>query len=112
MIQRTTSQIYLVICRYCFGGQACLEQVRNGDNLQAVVSFHGLLHSHPGVKDESSARGWGDRLTKAEFESQIDTAPNSYNSDCKVLIENGDLDTSVPQEVRPTFFSFSYNFFF
>ena len=30
---------------YCFGGQAVLEQVRAGHQLQAVVSFHGLLHS-------------------------------------------------------------------
>ena len=83
---------------YCFGGQACLEQVRNGDNLQAIVSFHGLLHSHPGVRDASSPRGWGARLSKAEFEAQVDTASNSYNTACKVLIENGDLDESVPTE--------------
>jgi dienelactone hydrolase len=85
---------------YCFGGQACLEQVRNGDTLQAIVTFHGLLHSYPGTKDDShpKGRGWGDRLSKAEFEAQIDTAPNNYNSNCKVLIENGDLDTSVPQD--------------
>ena len=85
---------------YCFGGQACLEQVRNGDNLQAICTFHGLLHSYPGVKDENhpKGRGWGDRLTKAEFEAQIDTAPNNYNTGTKVLIENGDLDTSVPQD--------------
>ena len=27
---------------YCFGGQACIEQVRAGHQLQAIVSFHGL----------------------------------------------------------------------
>jgi dienelactone hydrolase len=83
---------------YCFGGQACLEQVRNGDELQAVVTFHGLLHSHPGMVDPDSKRGFGRRMTKAEFEAHVDVAPNNYNRATKVLIENGDLDTSVPQE--------------
>ena len=30
---------------YCFGGQCCLDMVRNGDDLQGVVSLHGLLQS-------------------------------------------------------------------
>ena len=32
---------------YCAGGQAVLEQVRHGDQLQAAVTFHGLLQSRP-----------------------------------------------------------------
>ena len=73
------------------GGQACLEQVRNGDQLQAIVTFHGLLHSYPGVKDDSQPRGYGDRMSAKQFHAEIDVAPNEYNTACKVLIENGDL---------------------
>ena len=76
---------------YCFGGQACLDQVRNGDTLQAIVTFHGLLHSYPGIKDDSEPRGYGDRMSAEQFQAEIDVAPNNYNKDCKVLIENGDL---------------------
>mmetsp|Transcript_102385 Transcript_102385/g.298521 ORF Transcript_102385/g.298521 Transcript_102385/m.298521 type:complete len:330 (+) Transcript_102385:59-1048(+) len=80
---------------YCLGGQCLLEQVRAGHKLQAVVSFHGLLQSRPfNVMFKKGMR----RLTKEEFENQVDVAPNAYSSDCKVLIENGDSDGEVPQE--------------
>lgn len=76
---------------YCLGGQCCLEQVRAGHKLQAVVSFHGLLQSRPYTKDFSR------RLTSDEFRDKIDFAANRYNRECKVLIENGDLDDHVPE---------------
>jgi dienelactone hydrolase len=80
---------------YCFGGQCVLDQVRAGHSIQAGVSFHGLLHSRPTHLDDAynSLR----RLTADEFEAaaEIEKAPNNYNINCKVLIENGDLDDEV-----------------
>ena len=32
---------------YCFGGQCCLEMVRGGADLDAIVTFHGVLQSRP-----------------------------------------------------------------
>ena len=84
---------------YCFGGQCLLEQVRAGHDVQAVVSFHGLLHSRPTYKDDPLGRkrpNGENRLTVEEFEEEVDTAPNLYAKNCKVLIENGDLDDEVP----------------
>merc|ERR550514_484022 len=69
---------------YCLGGMCVLEQVRAGHSLQAVVSFHGLLQSRP----------MG--MSREQFEKEVQI-PNTYNKECKVLIENGDLDGSVPQ---------------
>jgi dienelactone hydrolase len=85
---------------YCLGGQSLLEQVRDGQNVQAVVSFHGLLHSRPppfpgeqsaNAELAASRGGFFERMTKEEFEShpKIDNAPNNHNTGCKVLIENG-----------------------
>lgn len=86
---------------YCLGGQALLEQVRAGHSLQAVVSFHGLLHSRPAHPTRQDPRGpFFNRLTAEEFndDASIEKAPNSYATKCKVLIENGDLDEHVPAE--------------
>lgn len=82
---------------YCFGGQCLLEQVRAGHPLQAVVSFHGLLQSRPLRPRSSDGRPSG-RLTAEEFAKDVDVAGNNYNTSCKVLIENGDLDDHVPPE--------------
>ena len=43
---------------YCFGGQCCLDMVRNGDDLQGVVSLHGLLQSEPHNLLEVPHRRW------------------------------------------------------
>lgn len=68
--------------------------MRGGHNLQAVVSFHGLLHSRPtSLKEPLKSSS---RLTPEEFAKEVDLAPNTYNSSCKVLIENGELDGEVP----------------
>merc|ERR1719486_1562812 len=81
---------------YCFGGQCLLEQVRAGHNVQAVVSFHGLLHSRPAhpTNRENDPRPFYQRLSAKEFaeDATIIKAPNNYTKTCKVLIENGDLD--------------------
>lgn len=80
---------------YCLGGQCCLEHLRAGDNLQAIVSFHGLLVSRPFYDVNAKPRV---RMTAEDFEELVDAAPNNYNADCKVLIENGDHDDDVPLE--------------
>jgi dienelactone hydrolase len=71
---------------YCFGGQCCLELVRGGYDLQAIVSFHGVLQSRP-----------GNFLQEPDFDPSVEAVGNNYNTKCKILIENGDLDGIVPQ---------------
>lgn len=71
---------------YCLGGQCVLEHVRAGHQLQAVVSFHGVMHSRPRHRKEDR------RLTAEEYEQEVLTATNTYNASCKVLIEHGDHD--------------------
>ncbi|CAE7553633.1 unnamed protein product [Symbiodinium pilosum] len=85
---------------YCFGGQAVLEQVRAGHPIQAAVTFHGLLHSRPKRVWNRGGGGYGARMSAEEFaaDPSIQKAPNSYRTECKVLIENGDLDEHVPVE--------------
>lgn len=77
---------------YCLGGQSVLEQVRAGHDLQAVVSFHGLLQSRPGLKGDLFMKT---RMTPEEFAAEVDCAENHYSAGCKVLIENGDEDDRV-----------------
>lgn len=79
---------------YCFGGACVLECVRGGLEMQALVSFHGVLQSNPlfipglmGGKEEEAAF---DRTVKPP-------PPANFTKGCKVLIENGDLDHIVPQ---------------
>ena len=55
---------------------------------------------NPGIKDDSEPRGYGDRMSAEQFQAEIDVAPNNYNKDCKVLIENGDL-VSLPSLPAP-----------
>ena len=91
---------------YCLGGQSLLEQVRDGQNVQAVCSFHGLLHSRPVMPGRADPRGgFFDRFTAEEFEAdpEIENAENNHNTACKVLIENGDLDEHVPTESMDEF---------
>lgn len=83
---------------YCFGGQACIEHVRAGHPLQAVVSFHGLLHSKPLKTNEDGSPNFNaGRISDEEYETKFFDDVNTYDTDCKVLIENGDLDDEVPQ---------------
>eukprot|EP00943_MAST-04B_sp_MAST-4B-sp1_P005873 g5873.t1 len=81
---------------YCFGGQCLLEQVRAGHELQAVVSFHGLLQSRPTFIDDPLGIKKG-RITAEMFAKEVDVAPNNYTKNCKVLIENGDADDHVSE---------------
>jgi len=78
---------------YCLGGASCLEQLRAGHQIQAICSFHGLLHSRPMHPEEpfNSLR----KISKEEYESQYGI-PNEYTKGCRVLIENGARDQEVP----------------
>jgi len=80
---------------YCLGGQSCLEQVRAGHPIQAMCSFHGLLHSRPTT--EAEPFNSHKRMPKDEYASKIAVA-NNYNKECRVLIENGDKDGEVPPD--------------
>jgi hypothetical protein len=60
--------------------------VRGGYNIQAVVTFHGVLQSRP-----------SNILQLPDFDPNIVSVSNNYNTSCKVLIENGDLDGIAPQ---------------
>jgi len=80
---------------YCFGGMAVLEGVRGGLDLSAVVSFHGLLQTG---EDPSPARFGATR-------PKVKTAPNNYNQNTIVLIENGAEDHLVSQTNKDRFFA-------
>eukprot|EP00041_Stephanoeca_diplocostata_P020473 m.460018 g.460018 ORF g.460018 m.460018 type:complete len:529 (+) comp21587_c0_seq2:251-1837(+) len=73
---------------YCFGGQGVLEMVRNGDELDGIVSFHGLLQSNP---NPNVAKG----VALVVDESVVQSVTNNYIVRTRVLIENGDLDDHV-----------------
>lgn len=79
---------------YCLGGQSCLEQLRSGQQVQAICSFHGLLHSRPMHPED--ALNSQSRITKEEYESKF-ALTNTYTKDCRVLIENGANDEEVPK---------------
>lgn len=82
---------------YCFGGQCVLEMCRNGDDLQGVVSFHGLLQSLP-LWLPGLARSAGVPSMPEGFRRRLEVPTDRYTKSCKVLIENGDSDQLVPQE--------------
>ena len=79
---------------YCFGGMAVIECVRGGLNVSGVVSFHGLLQTG---EDPNPARYGVER-------PPLKTAPNTYNTDAVILIENGADDALVPDESKARFF--------
>ena len=75
---------------YCFGGQSILEMVRMGcENLQAVVSFHGLLQSEP-----------ENMLQDPNFDGTVNKqgCVDKHAQTCKVLIENAEHDDHVSPE--------------
>ena len=80
---------------YCFGGQCVLEMVRNGDKLDGVVSFHGLLQSDPILEPIELSKGINRRALRPEERA----SDENFNSNIKILIENGTLDEGAgPKE--------------
>lgn len=79
---------------YCFGGPCILGCVRGGFDMQAVVAFHGVLQSFPIFVPGLM----GGEEEEKKFDRTVNPAPSvKYAAQCKVLIENGDLDHIVPQ---------------
>ena len=80
---------------YCFGGMAVLECVRAGLDLSAAISFHGLLQTgeDPNPGHFGAAR------------PPLKPAPNHYNTNTIVLIENGANDHLVSQHSKERFFT-------
>lgn len=74
---------------YCFGGQCVLECVRMGLDLQAVVSFHGILHSEP-----------ENVLGDPNFDPTVNSegCVDNHTKGCCVVIENAELDAQVTLE--------------
>mmetsp|Transcript_159232 Transcript_159232/g.305490 ORF Transcript_159232/g.305490 Transcript_159232/m.305490 type:complete len:425 (+) Transcript_159232:87-1361(+) len=85
---------------YCLGGQSCLEQLRAGHQIQAICSFHGLLHSRPTTFEDP----WNSlkRISTEEYNEKY-AIPNNYNKGCRVLIENGAYDIEVPMDTMMDF---------
>jgi dienelactone hydrolase len=85
---------------YCFGGQCCLEQVRAGDDIQGIVSFHGVLQSDPMVNEEAP---WAAGRRRRQLQPHEMADDSKFNSKCTILIENGILDDHVDTTARQRF---------
>eukprot|EP00747_Dinoflagellata_sp_TGD_P186638 gnl/TRDRNA2_/TRDRNA2_43767_c0_seq1.p1 gnl/TRDRNA2_/TRDRNA2_43767_c0~~gnl/TRDRNA2_/TRDRNA2_43767_c0_seq1.p1 ORF type:complete len:443 (-),score=59.13 gnl/TRDRNA2_/TRDRNA2_43767_c0_seq1:167-1495(-) len=83
---------------YCLGGQSCLEQLRAGHQLQAIVTFHGLLQSLPMVPDSEGEVNPGVKASWEDYQAKYDIPENTYTPGCIVVIENGQQDGEVPAE--------------
>merc|ERR1711988_1552474 len=68
-----------------------------GHQIQAIVTFHGLLHSRPMFKDDPFNPGR--RISKEQYERECGVPANTYTTGCVVVIENGDLDEHVPPDM-------------
>lgn len=76
-------------CGYCYGGMAMFEMVRMGLDVDAVVSFHGVLQSDPialPTDDPAAFDGVPPRAPPATYARAGHT---------RVLVANGDADTYV-----------------
>mmetsp|Transcript_7290 Transcript_7290/g.11640 ORF Transcript_7290/g.11640 Transcript_7290/m.11640 type:complete len:336 (-) Transcript_7290:33-1040(-) len=82
---------YAAAIGYCFGGCCVLEMVRNGDNLCGVVPFHGILQSRPIKPFDFS----GDITIELDEVCESKRPVNSYNTKCKILIQNAEQDDLV-----------------
>eukprot|EP00944_MAST-04C_sp_MAST-4C-sp1_P012361 g12361.t1 len=85
---------------YCFGGQCALEMVRNGDEIQGIVSFHGLLQNDP-IANVSCPWLGHNKRRKYEYHEMPDNS--NFNRQCAILIENGILDDHVTSSHRHRF---------
>ncbi|MFK7887313.1 MAG: dienelactone hydrolase family protein [Gammaproteobacteria bacterium] len=70
---------------YCFGGLCALDLARSGDNLNGVVSLHGLFTPPPQTADKYLAKvlvlhGWDDPMAKPE--SVLEVSKELTHADC------------------------------
>ncbi|CAK9108903.1 Hypothetical protein SCF082_LOCUS50629, partial [Durusdinium trenchii] len=77
---------------YCFGGQCGLEMLRNGDDIQGFVSFHGVLQSKPLAVPFDFSKGFLETTTLPPEK----VAPNTFsNKAFRLLVCNGEADPNV-----------------
>ena len=70
-----------------------------GHTLQAIVSFHGLLHSKPlKTHEDGSPNFAAGRISDEDYASDFFNDVNTYDTECKVLIENGN---TAPRPADP-----------
>ncbi len=84
---------------YCFGGQCVLEMVRNGNKLDGVVSFHGVLQSDPIKEPINLAKG----IDRRELRAGEKASDENFNSNVSILIENGTLDDGCGPKEKARF---------
>ena len=72
-----------------------MSRFEEADRLDAIVTFHGLLHSRPTMEIKPGSP----RMSPAEYAEKV-AVPSSYGHAglTRVLIENGDIDQEVPEE--------------
>ncbi len=96
MAHPTVSNDYQpAVIGYCFGGMVVIECVRGGLPISGGVSFHGLLQT-------------AEKPDPPPFDvvrPPIVTAPNPYNTEAVLVIENGAEDQLVPFESQQRFFA-------
>lgn len=85
---------------YCFGGQCCLEQVRAGDDIQGMVSFHGVLQSDPLA---NATEPWQEGRGRRRLATSEVPDDRHFNANCAIVIENGVLDNHVGVAERQRF---------
>eukprot|EP00966_Prymnesium_polylepis_P259725 5999499-Prymnesium_polylepis.1 len=94
---------------YCLGGQSCLEQLRAGHSIQALVTLHGLLHSRPMVEgltvvapDGTEHPMWDPlrRVSADDYAGRFAPPPSTMSAGCIVLVENGADDEHVPNDMQ------------
>ena len=70
------------------------------DDIQGIVSFHGLLQNDP-IADAS--RPWLGHNKRRRYEYNEMPDNSNFNSQCAILIENGILDDHVTSSHRHRF---------
>ena len=76
---------------FCFGGKCMLDLARSGDDVNGVVSFHGI-YDQPGIEHDGDINaavlvlhGWEDPLAKPESTVALGHELTSRNADWQIL---------------------------
>ena len=91
---------------YCFGGQCCLNMVRAGEDVQGIVSFHGVLQDDP---MEDTMEPWSSKRGRRRLQPHELPDDSKFNASCAILIENGMLDGHVDSVARTRFHEECYH---
>lgn len=115
---------------FCFGGMCCLDLVRTGANIQAIVSFHGLLNapeniSDPQIKSEllilhghkdpmvtpENVLEFEKEMEKAQAKWQLHTFGQAYHAFMNPQANDYDLGTVYNAQVEKDAWLLMENFF-